>query len=729
MNASESTPAESHPAAFQYAAFISYRHLPRDMEVAQRVQKFVESFRLPRNIALPADTNWAHPGKTLGKCFRDEDELPTTHSLPKSIGDALAQSHSLIVICSPETGKSPWVRQEIETFIQLHGRERIICVLAAGSPKESIPAVLKSRFAPDIHGAIREMPAHPLAADMRKTDLAHERTELLKVIAGIAGCGLDDLKQREKTRRRRRATIFGLFITFIAGIIAALSLIAYNVSQGALLSESKNLAALSQEQLARGERIQALETALSALPESEQHPNRPIANEAVAALEEALDLDVYPPKLWHPTFAADLGGEIISIESSPEGGWVAALDASGTISVFDAFDGHMLSSINLRKFAYDPVTIDAWTWTMKASGTDNLLIASADKNCDFVCMDVRKNQVVWDFGTLPIDGLAVSENSVFCAAATITDETNPLGQGNLVAAVIDASNGDLVYPYSTDYPDVFIDLDPREVNEQGRHVLEIFHPYIIADDGSATCFGYGKYAVFLDQHLGYTFIDFGNTKLFSLAITGDLLLGATSALNPEGKDYNHLYTFGAYNISGPTLGDPLWTVDGTFTPTVSGGPFSSHTYFGSPTIHCIAQMNEQTVAVCSAGNVLRLLSVESGEEIYSEVFPSSIVSVGTLFLGDNGNLAIVLSNGTLDFRMPFEPTSAAISDTFQHSIPYQVEEAVVEEFKDTLMVATIKPANQPDRLLCYRLKLAYGDPVDYSLDELIAQAHELLAAE
>lgn len=726
INESSLSPAE---ATLRYAAFISYRHLPGDTEIARKVQRFIESFKLPRDLALPQNATWPHPGSTLGKCFRDEDELAASPSLPKSIDDALARSHSLIVICSPETEQSTWVRQEIDTFIRYHGRERVICVLASGSSESSIPSMLKSHFEPDVHGAIREMPFHPLAADLRSNDRTSENLELLKVVAGIAGCGLDDLRRREKARRQRRVITFALSAIAIMGFVSALSFHSYRASQDALIAESKSLAALSQEQFSRGERLQALETVLAALPESAERPNRPIVEDAVTALEAVLELDTHPPKLWHPTFAADLNEEIVSIESNPSGGWVAALDASGIVSVFDALTGHELSSINLRQFAFDPVTIDAWTWTMKAAGPDNLLIASAAKDCDFVCVDVRRNQVVWDFGPLPIDGLAVSDDGAYCAVATITDESNPLGQGDLIVAVLNSQDGTVVYPISTNCPGFFVDIDPHEVDEDGEHVLNIFHPFALSNDESISCFGAGKFVAILDKNRGYAFYDFGNVALTSLAISDAYLLGATYDVDYESFPQNCPYSFGAYDISESTFDDSLWTVQGVFSPSISGEPFNNYSYFGLPTIQCIILTNGHATAVCSAGNTLRLLEVENGNELHTEVFPSSIVSVGSLRLSESDGLVVALSNGSLDFLSPLELFPYVQNDTYQCSIPYQIEDAIVEEFEGSIVVAAIKPANQPDRLLCYRFDLGYDDPVDYSLDELLAQAHELLEAE
>lgn len=174
-----------------------------------------------RNTGLPrhvVQTRQAFRSPKLGKCFRDEDELAASHSLPDSIQEALAASRTLIVICSPETRESSWVRREIEMFEQLHGRERIICVLAAGSPEESILPILKTRLIPDASGVLREMPAEPLAADLRPEAKAKRKAELLRIIAAVAGCSYDDLRQRERARKRKRIAL--------ASVAAALTIAA-----------------------------------------------------------------------------------------------------------------------------------------------------------------------------------------------------------------------------------------------------------------------------------------------------------------------------------------------------------------------------------------------------------------------------------------------------------------------------------------------------------------------
>ena len=241
--------AATHTSSPGYAAFISYRHLPRDAEVACEVQRAIEEYRLPRHVA---QAHQAFRPPKLGKCFRDEDKLAASHSLPDSIREALAASRALIVICSPETQESPWVRREIEMFEQLHGRERIICVLAAGSPEESIPPILKTRLIPDASGVLREMPAEPLAADLRPEAKAKRKAELLRIIAAVAGCSYDDLRQRERARKRKRIALASVAAALTIAAVGVFAFQFHQTSEAALIAESKSLAAQALDQYAQG---------------------------------------------------------------------------------------------------------------------------------------------------------------------------------------------------------------------------------------------------------------------------------------------------------------------------------------------------------------------------------------------------------------------------------------------------------------------------------------------
>ncbi len=124
----------------RYAAFISYRHKPRDRAWALRIMRELETYRTPK--ALRAE---AFPDR-IGTLFRDEDEIPASSDLSDQIKEALRRSDFLIVVCSPDTPDSRWVRREIELFQEMGKGDRILPLLIAGEPEESFPPELRRRL-------------------------------------------------------------------------------------------------------------------------------------------------------------------------------------------------------------------------------------------------------------------------------------------------------------------------------------------------------------------------------------------------------------------------------------------------------------------------------------------------------------------------------------------------------------------------------------------------------
>ena len=187
----------------RYAAFISYRHKPRDRAWALRIMRELETYRTPK--ALRAE---AFPDR-IGTLFRDEDEIPASSDLSDQIKDALRHSDFLIVVCSPDTPGSQWVRREIELFQEMGKGDRILPLLIAGEPEESFPPELRRRLVertgPD--GAIEKVweEIEPIAADVRpRNDERQSKTQhraLLRLSAALLGCRYDDLARRDAERR------------------------------------------------------------------------------------------------------------------------------------------------------------------------------------------------------------------------------------------------------------------------------------------------------------------------------------------------------------------------------------------------------------------------------------------------------------------------------------------------------------------------------------------------
>ena len=158
--------------------------------------------------------------------FRDRDELATATNLGATLIASLEQSACQIVICSRKAAKSRWVNEEILTFKRLGKAHRIFSLIVDGEPGasanpqladlECFPNALIYRLGED--GNLTSERGEPIAADVRPRK-DRKQDALLKLLAGMLGIGLDELKRREARRRQQRmialvaASVTGMVIT------------------------------------------------------------------------------------------------------------------------------------------------------------------------------------------------------------------------------------------------------------------------------------------------------------------------------------------------------------------------------------------------------------------------------------------------------------------------------------------------------------------------------------
>ena len=212
----------------RYAAFISYSHA--DARWAGWLQKQLESFGVPRRLVGTEGEHGPVPAR-LSPVFRDREELASASDLSGRITQALENSDALVVICSPAAARSRWVNEEIRSYRRTGRGNRIHCLLVPTGPeKGTAPAFPPALTEPLADG---ETPLEPIAADLRESGdgpaLARQ-----KLIAGLLGIGLDDLRQREAQRRQRRlawiaaASVAGMAV---AAVLATQAHIARNDAQ------------------------------------------------------------------------------------------------------------------------------------------------------------------------------------------------------------------------------------------------------------------------------------------------------------------------------------------------------------------------------------------------------------------------------------------------------------------------------------------------------------------
>lgn len=278
----------------KYAAFISYRHGGIDEKVAKQVFRLLERYRVPRRLAKKIGTN------KIGRVFRDSEELKAGSDLSALIKEALDETEWLIIICTKRFKDSVWCMEEVEHFLEIRGRERIITILVEGEPAESFPKVLT-----EVERDGKIVSIEPLAVDIRDDSeskiLKNVRREQYRFLADMLDVDYDDLYRRERERRLRRSmSVAGAAILGISAFAAvmvrnniqlesAYAALEYS-NQQTLRGESYYLAEYANEAYENGDRKTAVRLGLEALPENLRNQNRPFVSNAMRALTQAMGI-------------------------------------------------------------------------------------------------------------------------------------------------------------------------------------------------------------------------------------------------------------------------------------------------------------------------------------------------------------------------------------------------------------------------------------------------------
>lgn len=207
----------------RYKAFISYSH--QDEAWGRWLQRSLESYRVPRRLVGSPGLFGAVSAR-VAPVFRDREDFSSASDLSASIRQELAASETLVVICSPAAAASPWVNEEIRYFRELGRGDRIFALIVDGDPQDEDPA--KRCFPPalieDEGGKVPE----PLAADARKWADGRSLARL-KLVSGIMGIRLDDLRRRDLQRKHRvwMVSTAGAFtVAILTTVLAVLAITA-----------------------------------------------------------------------------------------------------------------------------------------------------------------------------------------------------------------------------------------------------------------------------------------------------------------------------------------------------------------------------------------------------------------------------------------------------------------------------------------------------------------------
>jgi len=235
----------SESAKFTYRAFLSYSH--RDRQWGEWVHQRLESWSVPKDLVGQAKAAGPVPAK-LRPIFRDRFDLEAGHSLREQVVAALRASEALIVVCSPQSAKSTYVNEEIRQFKALGRGDRVFPIIVDGVPgdpqTECFPDALRRRVATD--GSLTDQIDEPIAADARE-DGDGKELALLKLIAGLIGIDLDEIRKREAIelrRRQRRSAVIAGVMALLAIAAAGAAFVAWQQRNAAVAA--KNAAVIAE---------------------------------------------------------------------------------------------------------------------------------------------------------------------------------------------------------------------------------------------------------------------------------------------------------------------------------------------------------------------------------------------------------------------------------------------------------------------------------------------------
>jgi len=195
---------------YKYKAYISYSH--RDERWAKWLHKALESYRVPRKLVGTGTAIGEVPSR-IKPVFRDRDDLSSASDLGGTVKQALNDSENMIVVCSPDAAASHWVNEEIRQFASLGRQKQIFCVIVDGEPGSA--GVASTCFPV----ALAEIGLEePLAADIRKW-ADGQRLSKLKLVAGMLGLSLDQLRRRDLQKRQRAWAMAAVASVAVAAVL------------------------------------------------------------------------------------------------------------------------------------------------------------------------------------------------------------------------------------------------------------------------------------------------------------------------------------------------------------------------------------------------------------------------------------------------------------------------------------------------------------------------------
>lgn len=396
-------------AEYKYKAFISYRHVPRDMAAAKALHTQIERYTIPtdrKDAASRSHKKW--------KVFRDEEELRITNDLPQSIHDALDASEYLIVVCSPDAVHSKWVPLEIARFLKHHDQQHILTVVTAGDPGQMLPDLLIRVSAEGYDTSRMKEPLYmDIRADSSPSMKRLLKEQFLKLAATLHGCAYDDLVMREQRRKQQKILQWVIGISCIAAVMIGILLWSNRKIDEInkelekqydelLMRESELLAQDALDALSEGDWVSAISYALSALPSADSdRPYNATAEQVLLSAIKPLDYPGRPLKLQNTVISQTTTIEAYCINS--DGSRLVTVDEYGYLTCFDTATGQVLWTTN------NQAIFNSWAYKLIHYAPENTILLLHNSGVCSISWGNGEIQWLNDYGEVNVSIIA-SEN-------------------------------------------------------------------------------------------------------------------------------------------------------------------------------------------------------------------------------------------------------------------------------------------------------------------------------
>lgn len=402
-------PYKNPLSTMKYDAFICYKHGLLDTAAAKELRNALERYKGNRLFGK----------KPMKRVFLDEGELASCADFGEGIREALKNSAWLVIICSKDTKESPWVNDEIKTFLEYHDTSRILAVVTEGEPKEVFPEAL-------IQCGIDE--TRLFAADARAKNTIQVLKKVkgdvkLKIAAPILNTTFDTLKQRKKVYQIKQAFS-----------IVCLCLLALSVFFGYAAAKSREIAnqavKLANEHKAALQG-QALYLSEQAKKSYEKHDTMTAVQQALQAYDLLAEDELFLPELIQILTKAM---DIYTLPSDAQESMTAVgifpfeekssleeyfLDQEGKY-LFTADDSHVsiwnTKTYQCEKTVTVPQSIKKFDESFLLDQQNQYLLVLRD---EINCYDYEKETSIWNYKfDEPLAGIAVSDDKTRIVAAT-----------------------------------------------------------------------------------------------------------------------------------------------------------------------------------------------------------------------------------------------------------------------------------------------------------------------